>query len=172
MVGGIAWIGLSVVYSRVLAGACARCGRGAGPRWTEPGAAARWGRWAVVVAVVIPLVYAATRWAWALGIPLGVTDEFLREGAGNGMWLAGAALGTIAVGGALLTTGLTLRWGERFPEWLHGPIRALPLTALVDALRATYNDGASLPSLWPQIAVLCAWGLVGFAIALRTFRWQ
>lgn len=61
---------------------------------------------------------------------------------------------------------------ERFPEWLHGPIRALPLTALVDALRATYNDGASLPSLWPQIAVLCAWGLVGFAIALRAFRWQ
>jgi hypothetical protein len=132
MVGGIAWIGLSVVYSRVLAGACARCGRGAGPRWTEPGAAARWGRWAVVVAVVIPLVYAATRWAWALGIPLGVTDEFLREGAGNGMWLAGAALGTIAVGGALLTTGLTLRWGERFPEWL--PVvggRSVPIALAV-----------------------------------------
>lgn len=61
---------------------------------------------------------------------------------------------------------------ERFPEWLHAPIRALPLTALVDALRATYNDGASLPSLWPELLVLCVWGGAGFAIALRTFRWQ
>jgi ABC-2 type transport system permease protein len=61
---------------------------------------------------------------------------------------------------------------ERFPEWLHGPIRALPLTALVDALRAIFNDGASLLSLSAELAVLLAWGAVGFLVALRTFRWQ
>lgn len=61
---------------------------------------------------------------------------------------------------------------ERFPEWLHGPIRALPLTALVDALRAVFNDGASLFDLTTEIAVLLVWGGVGFLIALRTFRWQ
>ncbi len=61
---------------------------------------------------------------------------------------------------------------ERFPEWLHGPIRALPLTALCDALRAIYNDGAGLSSVGIEIAVLCLWGGVGFLVALKTFRWQ
>lgn len=61
---------------------------------------------------------------------------------------------------------------ERFPEWLHGPIRALPLTALVDGLRAIFNDGASLLNLGSQLVVLLVWGGVGFLVALRTFRWQ
>jgi ABC-type multidrug transport system permease subunit len=61
---------------------------------------------------------------------------------------------------------------ERFPAWLHGPIRALPLTALNDGLRAIFNDGFSLAATWPQIGVLAVWGLAGFFIALRTFRWQ
>lgn len=61
---------------------------------------------------------------------------------------------------------------ERFPEFLHAPIRALPLTALVDGLRAVYNDGATVLGLMPEVLVLSAWGLAGFFIALRTFRWQ
>jgi ABC-type multidrug transport system permease subunit len=61
---------------------------------------------------------------------------------------------------------------ERFPAWLHGPIRALPLTALVDGLRAVFNDGVSFFACWPELAVMSAWGAVGFAISLRTFRWQ
>jgi hypothetical protein len=52
-----------------------------------------------------------------LGIPLGVSVEFLREGEATGMWWAGAALATVAVGGALLTLGLIQPWGERFPRW-------------------------------------------------------
>lgn len=61
---------------------------------------------------------------------------------------------------------------ERFPTWLHWPIRALPLTALNDGLRAIFNDGLSLAATWPQLFVLAAWGGVGYVIALRTFRWQ
>ncbi|HEX9621343.1 MAG TPA: ABC transporter permease [Polyangiaceae bacterium] len=61
---------------------------------------------------------------------------------------------------------------ERFPEWLHAPIRLLPLTALVDGLRAIFNDAAGLLSTWPQILVLAVWGAAGFAVALKTFRWQ
>ncbi len=61
---------------------------------------------------------------------------------------------------------------ERFPSWLHMPIRALPLTALNDALRAIFNDGASIAATWPQLLVLGAWGIIGFFVALRTFRWQ
>lgn len=61
---------------------------------------------------------------------------------------------------------------ERFPEWLHAPIRLLPLTAVVDAMRAVSNAGASLLDVAPQVLVLTAWCVVGFVVALKTFRWQ
>ena len=61
---------------------------------------------------------------------------------------------------------------ERFPEWLHAPIRLLPLTAVVDAMRAVSNAGASLLDIAPQVLTLTAWCAAGFVIALRTFRWQ
>jgi ABC-type multidrug transport system permease subunit len=61
---------------------------------------------------------------------------------------------------------------ERFPEWLHAPIRLLPLTSLVDALRAVSNAGATLVDVAFPIAVMTAWSAVGFTIAIRTFRWQ
>lgn len=63
---------------------------------------------------------------------------------------------------------------ERFPDALQPAIRALPLTALNDALRATILEGAGLLD-GPQLArlgVLAAWGVISFAIALRTFRWS
>ena len=61
---------------------------------------------------------------------------------------------------------------ERFPGWVLWPIRALPLTALNDALRAVFNDGLSIAGTWPQLLVLGVWGVAGYAIALKTFRWQ
>ena len=47
---------------------------------------------------------------------------------------------------------------ERFPEWLHEPIRFLPLTALNDALRAIYADELGLIGLYHELGVLVAWG--------------
>jgi ABC-type multidrug transport system permease subunit len=61
---------------------------------------------------------------------------------------------------------------ERFPEWLHFPIRCLPLTALSDALRRIYNQGANPSQLGMEITVLVLWGLAGYLVALRHFRWQ
>jgi ABC-2 type transport system permease protein len=61
---------------------------------------------------------------------------------------------------------------ERFPTWLHTPIRLLPLTALTDALRAIYNQGAGLSQLGHELGVLALWGFIGYVFALRTFRWQ
>ena len=78
--------------------------------------ARRVGRWSVAVAVVVPLTYAATRIAWALGIPFGVRDEFLVE-LGDGKY-AGLGLGLFAVVGSLLTLGLVQRWGEVFWWWV------------------------------------------------------
>lgn len=117
--GGILWAAAAVAYQRRTRDACIYCGRtDTATGWTTPSAVARWGRWATAVAVVVPLFYAATRWAWALGIPLGISEEFLREGQTSGLWWAGAGLATLAVGGALLTLGLSQRWGETFPRWL------------------------------------------------------
>jgi ABC-2 type transport system permease protein len=61
---------------------------------------------------------------------------------------------------------------SRFPPAFQPWIRALPLTALNDALRAVMNDGAPLAATLPQLAVLAAWGVVCFVLALRLFRWQ
>jgi hypothetical protein len=135
--GGLCWAGAALAYQRRSSDACANCGRtGESTDWTTPVNAARWGKWAVAVAVIIPLLYAATRWAWALGIPLGISEEFFREGQAVGLWWAGAALATVAISGALLTLGLVQRWGEVLPRWL--PIlagkRVPPALVIVPAL--------------------------------------
>jgi len=61
---------------------------------------------------------------------------------------------------------------QHFPQWMHPAIEALPLTALNNALRAVYNEGAGLTAILPHALVLLAWGAVGFIVAVRTFRWQ
>ncbi|MFI5181668.1 MAG: ABC transporter permease [Thermoanaerobaculia bacterium] len=61
---------------------------------------------------------------------------------------------------------------ERFPAAAIPLIRALPLTALNDALRAVMNDGAGPVGILPQLGVLAAWGIGSFALALKLFRWK
>jgi ABC-2 type transport system permease protein len=61
---------------------------------------------------------------------------------------------------------------ERFPKVFLPAIRALPLTALNDALRAVILQGDSLASQLSRIAVLVIWGGVSFVLALRWFRWS
>jgi ABC-2 type transport system permease protein len=59
-----------------------------------------------------------------------------------------------------------------FPDAMQPVIRVLPLTALNDALRAIVNEGRTLDTVWPQIALLAAWGGVSFVLSLKLFRWQ
>jgi ABC-2 type transport system permease protein len=60
----------------------------------------------------------------------------------------------------------------RFPEVVQPFIKALPLTALVDALRQIMLEGGSLGSVVGQLAVLAGWLVVGFVVALKIFKWQ
>jgi len=60
---------------------------------------------------------------------------------------------------------------QKFPAIAHPFIKALPLTALNDALRATIIEGASLGSQSGRLLVLAVWGGVSFILALRWFRW-
>jgi ABC-type multidrug transport system permease subunit len=60
----------------------------------------------------------------------------------------------------------------RFPDAMIPFVKALPLTALNDSLRAVMIDGAGLLSLGAPVAIVMAWGAVSFAIALKIFRWR
>lgn len=60
----------------------------------------------------------------------------------------------------------------RFPEAMQPIIRALPLTALNDGLRAVMNDGAGWEALPYPLLVLAIWGTICFTLALRIFRWR
>lgn len=61
---------------------------------------------------------------------------------------------------------------SNFPEASQPAIQALPLTALVDALRAVVLEGATVQGVLSELLVLGAWGVVPFALALRIFRWH
>lgn len=61
---------------------------------------------------------------------------------------------------------------SRFPDAMQPIVQALPLTALNDALRAIYNEGASVFSLPGELALLAGWAVLSFGAALRLFRWQ
>jgi len=60
---------------------------------------------------------------------------------------------------------------ERFPAMAQPFIKALPLTALTDALRTTIIEGASLGAQSSRLLVLAIWGGLSFVLALRWFRW-
>ncbi len=60
---------------------------------------------------------------------------------------------------------------ERFPAVIHPLIKALPLTALNDALRASILEGTPLFQQWPRLLVLALWGGISFGLALKWFRW-
>jgi ABC-2 type transport system permease protein len=61
---------------------------------------------------------------------------------------------------------------ERFPDSAKPFIRALPLTALNDALRGVMNDALTISEVAPQLANLAIWSVVAYFLALRLFRWQ
>jgi len=60
---------------------------------------------------------------------------------------------------------------ERFPAVIHPFIKALPLTALNDALRASILEGTPLVQQWPRLLIMILWGGISFGLALKWFRW-
>ena len=59
-----------------------------------------------------------------------------------------------------------------FPAAVQPVIQALPLTALINALRAVILDGASLGDVRSQLVLLAVWGVIPFFAALRLFSWK
>ena len=61
---------------------------------------------------------------------------------------------------------------ERFPSAVQPVIQLLPLTPLIDALRAVILEGATLASQVVEILILCCYALVTFTLSLWWFRWE
>jgi len=61
---------------------------------------------------------------------------------------------------------------DRFPPVMQPLVQALPLTLVNNALRSIANEGAGLAAVMPPLAALGLWGLAGFIVALRLFRWE
>ena len=61
---------------------------------------------------------------------------------------------------------------ERFPAAMQPFVQALPLTALNDALRGVMLEGVGVVGVATESAILAAWGVVSFMLALKVFRWQ
>lgn len=61
---------------------------------------------------------------------------------------------------------------ERFPDFMQPLIQALPLTQLINALRAVILEGQSLFSQALPIGILLMWAVMAFALALKWFRWN
>jgi ABC-2 type transport system permease protein len=61
---------------------------------------------------------------------------------------------------------------SRFPDSLQPFIQALPLTAVVDALRGNILRGAGWETIAPELAIILAWLGVSFLLALKLFRWR
>lgn len=61
---------------------------------------------------------------------------------------------------------------ERFPEAIQPVIRLLPLTPLIDALRAVMLEGLPIADQLGRIGIMALWGGASFVLALRWFRWR
>ena len=59
-----------------------------------------------------------------------------------------------------------------FPAAIQPAIQALPLTALIDALRAVILDGASIAGVGSDLIVLAVWGVIPFFAAMKLFSWR
>ncbi|GII32044.1 hypothetical protein [Planotetraspora mira] len=185
MAGGYL-LGFAVLsWQRRSRGACARCGRRGGT--ADHARIVTWGRRATLVAVVVPLLYAASRLSWLAGIPLGISDEMLRSLRDSGGVWAGAGLGAFAVVGAILTLGLIQRWGEVFPRWMIGlagrrvPIKlaVIPAAYVAPIVVSAGLSIATSAKIWhtPGYSKLLVvthmlWPLWGVALALAAYAYH
>ena len=135
------------------------------------------------VEVGVPLAFGV----WVFGVPMRGSLVALVEAcvlatlafSAAGLLLASRVRTIEAVSGLMNLTMVPM-WvlsgvffsSQRFPDIVQPLIKALPLTALIDALRANMLQGAGLAQMAPQAGVLAAWLVVCFGLALRLFRWR
>ncbi len=137
------------------------------PATTAP----RWARRAAVAAVLTTVPSALWRIAMAVGVPVGVRDEYRAAHYAFPSWGTVYVFGLsfLLVGLASLTLGLVQPWGEVAPRWMPviGGKRVRPLAAVVPAA----VGAILLTLLWVSAlssfgAIAEEFGLAGAAMAV------
>jgi ABC-type multidrug transport system permease subunit len=123
----------------------------------------------------------------AFGVPMrGSLIQLLVVGlmsafgfGGLGLLIASRAQ-TIEGASGLMNASMVPMWvlsgvffsSENFPRTFQPFIKALPLTATNDALRATMLRGDGWGAIAPELIILAVWALVCGWVALKIFRWR
>ncbi|WP_436889115.1 hypothetical protein [Nocardiopsis dassonvillei] len=172
--GAALWAVAGLSALRAARGACPHCGRALG--WTPHTehatrvGALRVGRIAVLVACLSSLMYPALRFPWLFGVAPGMGADFSDELAADPGTLAiGLGLGTAAVVGTVLMTGLVLRWGVRFPFWTVGLVgRRIPVALAVVPASVV---AVALVAMGRSIIVQIVMGQDGLTVASDLHTW-
>lgn len=176
--GALAFMLFSIAGGVLWAWAAVKAGAVAMPRI---------GGWAAYAAAVLALPYGVSRLAWAMGIPLGVTEEFLKGGLTSGAGaLSEVLFAGLCFGGAVLTLGLVQRWGEVFPRWipwLAGRRVPVSMAVVPGAAAAILLTQAGLrswlwlrpeflrPDTWGELAPTLSWLPWGIALGMATYAY-
>jgi ABC-type multidrug transport system permease subunit len=133
--------------------------------------------------VAVPLVFGA----FAFGMPVRGSIVSVALVALSGALafgsiglLVGSRVRTLEAVSGLMNLMMVPMWvlsgvffsSSNFPEAVQPLIRVLPLTALVDALRAVVLEGATPGGIGVELTTLAAWAILPFAIGLRIFKWR
>lgn len=194
IIGALLWGFAAIAYQRKTRNACEACGR---TEERKPFLLVRWGRWMTYIAVLAPLPYALTRFAWALDIPLGVSAKFLDDFVkiNPSSHITEWVFGSLCVGGGILTLGLIQKWGEVFPKWFpfiggkRVPVLFAVIPALCIAIAVTAagfiftfafiasifvplpNDNLISGQAWGTIGPMLFWIPWGMALGLATIAY-
>ena len=137
----------------------------------------------VVPEVVLPLSFGVFAFSmpvngsWAAIAVVGLVAALAFAALGL---LIGSRARTFEAISGLMNLGMIPMWilsgvffpASNFPDAFQPIIQALPLTATNDALRAIVLEGTSLAGVSGEIAIVSAWGIGAFFLALRLFRWR
>jgi ABC-2 type transport system permease protein len=133
--------------------------------------------------VAVPLIFGALAFAVPIRGSVFTIAVVALMGAlafGSIGLLAGSRVHTLEAISGLMNVIMVPMWvlsgvffsSSNFPEVVQPMIRALPLTALVDALRAVVLEGATLGGIRVELVTLIAWTIIPFSIGLRIFKWR
>jgi ABC-type multidrug transport system permease subunit len=111
--------------------------------------------------LMLVIVLGATAFA-GLGLLLGCRTEKTETISG---FINLVMLPSYLLGGIFFSS-------KRFPDEVQPLVQAIPLTQLNNALRSVMLDGADFAEVHIPLAILFAWAVVTFGLALRWFKWR
>jgi ABC-type multidrug transport system permease subunit len=142
-----------------------------------------WRKILLIIEIGIPIAFGALafgvpiRGSWIDIIAMGILASLAFSAIGL---LVSSRARTVEAISGLINVAVMPMWvvsgvffsAQRFPAFAQPIIRALPLTAYIDATRGILLQGASITQFGREVATLTIWMVVCFALALRLFRWR